>query len=121
MDQLKPPKHFPSPSIIYSLRELTIVWHLYGGRDFSGHPLQSSHSSSSVHKKHKMAATASEEQVSFHKRGGVQNGWRRKGGSGRDFDVLMEIELSRVGLVDMLVCKHLLFTCAFFVVVFFSF
>ena len=35
MDQLLRPKHFPEPVLQYTLKELTIVWHLYGGHDFS--------------------------------------------------------------------------------------
>ncbi|XP_071542076.1 autophagy-related protein 2 homolog A [Panulirus ornatus] len=34
MDQLRAPKHFPSALLKYTLQELTVVWHMYGGSDF---------------------------------------------------------------------------------------
>lgn len=46
VDQLKRPKHFPEPVIQYTLKELTIVWHLYGGHDFALLSSSSSPSSS---------------------------------------------------------------------------
>lgn len=99
IDQLKRPKHFPNSVTSYALRELTIVWHLYGGRDFSTLPTQPTSTTSSPTpnpKKHK-AYTAGDEQVAFHKRGsGSQYGWIRKGGISRDHDVLMEFELNKV-------------------------
>lgn len=33
-DFLKAPKHFPPPVLRYTLCEMTLVWHLYGGKDF---------------------------------------------------------------------------------------
>ncbi len=100
VDQLKHPKHFPDPVIIYSLRELTIVWHLYGGRDFTIPLSPPSSCSPTTMKKHKAAAATATSQdgehVAYHNRGGVRNVWKRKGGVGRDHDVLMEIELNKV-------------------------
>lgn len=34
VDQLKAPKHFPSAIMKYTLKELSVVWHIYGGSDF---------------------------------------------------------------------------------------
>ncbi|KAG7163547.1 autophagy-related protein 2 homolog A-like [Homarus americanus] len=34
VDQLRAPKHFPASSMKYTLQELTVVWHMYGGSDF---------------------------------------------------------------------------------------
>lgn len=33
-DLLKPPKHYPVPVMRYTLREMSVVWHMYGGHDF---------------------------------------------------------------------------------------
>lgn len=33
-DFLKAPKGYPSPVAKYTLREMTVVWHMYGGHDF---------------------------------------------------------------------------------------
>jgi hypothetical protein len=42
MDALKAPKHYPNPVTKYSLKEMTIVWHLYGGDDFGASPSRKS-------------------------------------------------------------------------------
>ena len=34
-DLLKSPDHFPMAESRYTLKELTFVWHMYGGSDFS--------------------------------------------------------------------------------------
>ena len=34
-DLLKSPEHFPMAESRYTLKELTFVWHMYGGSDFS--------------------------------------------------------------------------------------
>ncbi len=34
VDVLKAPKGYPTPVSKYTLREMTIVWHMYGGHDF---------------------------------------------------------------------------------------
>ena len=37
-DLLRAPAHFPVPSSRVVLQEVSLVWHLYGGRDFGPHP-----------------------------------------------------------------------------------
>ncbi|XP_049811820.1 autophagy-related protein 2 homolog A [Schistocerca nitens] len=34
-DLLKAPKHFPAAVLRYTLREMSVVWHMYGGQDFA--------------------------------------------------------------------------------------
>ena len=46
-DQLQRPKHFPEPVMQYTLKEMTLIWHLYGGRDFGPAKDHSSPSSAS--------------------------------------------------------------------------
>ncbi len=36
------PLHFPVPEIRYLVKEISVVWHLYGGKDFGGGALSSS-------------------------------------------------------------------------------
>ncbi|KAL5463584.1 hypothetical protein EMCRGX_G032495 [Ephydatia muelleri] len=43
--QLHRPKHFPEPVQTFTLKEMSVVWHMYGGRDF-GPPLRSKSSPS---------------------------------------------------------------------------
>lgn len=33
-DLLKAPRHFPAPILRYTLCEMTLIWHMYGGKDF---------------------------------------------------------------------------------------
>lgn len=33
-DLLRSPKHYPQPVLRYMLREMSLVWHMYGGSDF---------------------------------------------------------------------------------------
>lgn len=35
-DLLKAPPNFPAPVLRYTLCEMTLIWHMYGGRDFEG-------------------------------------------------------------------------------------
>uniref|UniRef100_A0A8C1RC42 Autophagy related 2B n=1 Tax=Cyprinus carpio TaxID=7962 RepID=A0A8C1RC42_CYPCA len=72
------PLHFPVPEIRYLIKEISVVWHLYGGKDFCGGALSSS--------------PARSRGCIF----GVGRGSRAGGGWGRNPDVLMEIQLSKV-------------------------
>ncbi|CAH1722364.1 unnamed protein product [Aphis gossypii] len=35
IDMLQAPKEYPMPVVKYTLREMTLIWHIYGGTDFS--------------------------------------------------------------------------------------
>ncbi|XP_025214010.1 autophagy-related protein 2 homolog A isoform X1 [Theropithecus gelada] len=86
-DLLRAPAHFPVPSTRVVLREVSLVWHLYGGRDFGPHP------------GHRARAGLSGPRGSPSRCSGPnrpQNSWRTQGGSGRQHHVLMEIQLSKV-------------------------
>lgn len=43
-DLLKAPSRFPVPESRVMLREVSVVWHLYGGRDFGPGPSGHAHS-----------------------------------------------------------------------------
>ncbi|XP_033716891.1 autophagy-related protein 2 homolog A isoform X2 [Tursiops truncatus] len=86
-DLLRAPAHFPVPSSRVVLREVSLVWHLYGGRDFGPHP------------GHRARAGLAGPRSSPSRCSGPnrpQNSWRAQGGSGRQHHVLMEIQLSKV-------------------------
>uniref|UniRef100_A0A8D0HW69 Autophagy related 2A n=1 Tax=Sphenodon punctatus TaxID=8508 RepID=A0A8D0HW69_SPHPU len=87
-DLLKAPAHFSVPESRIMLREISVVWLLYGGRDFgtSGH----SHSA----KPGLASARSSPSRSSVTNR--PQNTWRAQGGTGRIHDLLMEIQLTKV-------------------------
>ncbi|XP_006861146.1 PREDICTED: autophagy-related protein 2 homolog A [Chrysochloris asiatica] len=84
-DLLRAPAHFPVPNSRVVLREVSLVWHLYGGRDFGPHP---------SHRAKLSGPRSSPSRCSGHNR--PQNSWRKQGGSGRQHHVLMEIQLSKV-------------------------
>ncbi|XP_027712054.1 autophagy-related protein 2 homolog A isoform X1 [Vombatus ursinus] len=86
-DLLRAPAHFPVPTSRLVLREVSLVWHLYGGRDFGPHHSHRTKSSLS-------APRGSPSRCSGLNR--PQNSWRTQGGSGRQHHVLMEIQLSKV-------------------------
>uniref|UniRef100_I3MEC9 Autophagy related 2A n=1 Tax=Ictidomys tridecemlineatus TaxID=43179 RepID=I3MEC9_ICTTR len=86
-DLLRAPAHFPVPSSRVVLREVSLVWHLYGGRDFGPHP------------GHRARVGLTGPRGSPSRCSGPnrpQNSWRTQGGSGRQHQVLMEIQLSKV-------------------------
>ncbi|XP_030187884.1 autophagy-related protein 2 homolog A isoform X1 [Lynx canadensis] len=86
-DLLRAPAHFPVPSSRVVLREVSLVWHLYGGRDFGPHPGHRARGGF-------MSSRGSPSRCSGPNR--PQNSWRTQGGSGRQHHVLMEIQLSKV-------------------------
>ncbi|XP_075148411.1 autophagy-related 2 [Haematobia irritans] len=107
-DILKAPPTFPPPEFRYTLCEMTITWHLYGGNDFA--PTETTPSSGSS-KDFGSDATPSMSEAYRH---GVSNAsnqcrpqqakkpkekltWKSKGGKDRNHEVLVEIQLSKVG------------------------
>nr|XP_020020532.1 autophagy-related protein 2 homolog A isoform X3 [Castor canadensis] len=86
-DLLRAPAHFPVPSSRVVLREVSLIWHLYGGRDFGPHPGHRARVGLTGHR-------GSPSRCSGPNR--PQNSWRTQGGSGRQHQVLMEIQLSKV-------------------------
>ncbi|XP_051506271.1 autophagy-related protein 2 homolog A-like [Myxocyprinus asiaticus] len=93
-DLLRAPARFAVPQNRVVLREVSIVWHLYGGKDFGG-------KSSSAHTQHshKVRSAAPGARGSPSCSAGPsrpQNSWRWVGGSGRQHTLLMEIQLTKV-------------------------
>uniref|UniRef100_A0A8C3YSD8 Autophagy related 2B n=1 Tax=Catagonus wagneri TaxID=51154 RepID=A0A8C3YSD8_9CETA len=83
-DTSKAPLHFPIPVIRYVVKEVSLVWHLYGGKDFgTAPPTSPAKSFISPHSSPSHTPTR-------HGRNMVC------GGKGRNHDFLMEIQLSKV-------------------------
>ncbi|KAK2581702.1 hypothetical protein KPH14_002189 [Odynerus spinipes] len=119
-DLLKAPRHYPAAVLRYTLCEMTLIWHIYGGKDFE--------SSEAVSKKHVTinentlrGTTGTQGRsrsavggVGFSKVnpnevrfGSVPNSprarskeslldWQALGGHARQHDVLMELQLNKV-------------------------
>uniref|UniRef100_A0A671P343 Autophagy-related protein 2 homolog A-like n=1 Tax=Sinocyclocheilus anshuiensis TaxID=1608454 RepID=A0A671P343_9TELE len=93
-DLLRAPACFPVPQNRVVLREVSVVWHLYGGKDFGGKP-----SSAHTPHSHKVRSAAPGARGSPSRSAGPsrpQNSWRWVGGSGRQHTLLMEIQLTKV-------------------------
>ncbi|XP_076666317.1 autophagy-related 2 isoform X1 [Andrena cerasifolii] len=113
-DLLKAPRHFPAPILRYTICEMTLIWHMYGGKDFG-------RSQSSTKKHVTINDNATQErsrspwcdEVTFKMSnpnevhfGSVPNSprakikemteWQALGGPGRRHDVLMEFQLNKV-------------------------
>uniref|UniRef100_A0A8D3C911 Autophagy related 2A n=1 Tax=Scophthalmus maximus TaxID=52904 RepID=A0A8D3C911_SCOMX len=84
-DLLRAPSRFPVPQSRVVLREISVVWHLYGGKDFGGKPIGRS-VPAGVRMSPSRSVGASRPQ----------NSWRWAGGSGRQHTLLMEIQLTKV-------------------------
>ncbi|XP_043931707.1 autophagy-related protein 2 homolog A [Protopterus annectens] len=91
-DLLKAPVRFPMPETRIMLREISVVWHLYGGKDFGVTRSSSAHSPRI--RSGSASARSSPSRTSVTNR--PQNTWRTQGGTGRVHDILMEIQLTKV-------------------------
>lgn len=102
-DLLKPPKDYPTPIFRYTLCEMSIIWHMYGGNDFK------------VPEKANQKKTVNFSDVQFNdvvSYSNLQKGqvnfqsladkkknnmpWLVRGGVNRNHDVLMEFQLNKV-------------------------
>uniref|UniRef100_A0A8D0D414 Autophagy related 2A n=1 Tax=Sander lucioperca TaxID=283035 RepID=A0A8D0D414_SANLU len=93
-DLLRAPSRFPVPQSRVVLREISVVWHLYGGKDFGSKPM-------SIHAQHTNRGRSVPAGVRGSPSRSVapsrpQNSWRWAGGSGRQHALLMEIQLTKV-------------------------
>ncbi|XP_061156845.1 autophagy-related protein 2 homolog B isoform X1 [Syngnathus typhle] len=80
--------NFPIPEVRYLIKEISIVWHLYGGKDFGRVTFTASPARSRGTTPHSSPSQTPVRQARISGRTG--------GGKGRNPDVLMEIQLSKV-------------------------
>uniref|UniRef100_A0A8C9ZHY2 Autophagy related 2A n=1 Tax=Sander lucioperca TaxID=283035 RepID=A0A8C9ZHY2_SANLU len=88
-DLLRAPSRFPVPQSRVVLREISVVWHLYGGKDFGSKPIGRSVPAGVRGSPSRSVAPSR-----------PQNSWRWAGGSGRQHALLMEIQLTKVSGQD---------------------
>ncbi|XP_030595462.1 LOW QUALITY PROTEIN: autophagy-related protein 2 homolog A [Archocentrus centrarchus] len=93
-DLLRAPSRFPVPQSRVVLREISVVWHLYGGKDFGGKPMSLHAQSASRGRSVSAGLRGSPARSAPSAR--PQNSWRWAGGSGRQHSLLMEIQLTKV-------------------------
>ncbi|XP_047441149.1 autophagy-related protein 2 homolog A [Mugil cephalus] len=93
-DLLRAPSRFPVPQSRVVLREISVVWHLYGGKDFGGKPMSIHAQNASRGRSVPAGVRGSPSRSVGSSR--PQNSWRWAGGSGRQHTLLMEIQLTKV-------------------------
>ncbi|KAM4664267.1 autophagy-related protein 2 homolog B isoform 2-T2 [Discoglossus pictus] len=85
LDTSKAPLNYPVPIIRYVVKEVSLVWHLYGGKDFGSTLLPSSPAKNYMSPHSSPSTTPIRQGSNFV-----------RGGRGRNQDLLMEIQLSKV-------------------------
>uniref|UniRef100_A0A8C8INS2 Autophagy related 2A n=1 Tax=Oncorhynchus tshawytscha TaxID=74940 RepID=A0A8C8INS2_ONCTS len=93
-DLLRAPSHFPVPQSRVVLREVSVVWHLYGGRDFGGKAMSTHTQHGNRGRSAPSGMRGSPSRSAAPSR--PQNSWRWAGGGGRQHNLLMEIQLTKV-------------------------
>lgn len=97
MDQLHRPRSFPDPQTQYTLKEMTLVWHLYGGRDFSVPPAAETVRGRRGPERERQSKDRTSLRCWSGKNMGLHGtSWKSGGGAGRDHTVLVEVELDKV-------------------------
>ncbi|XP_043255081.1 autophagy-related protein 2 homolog A [Colletes gigas] len=99
-DLLKAPRHFPVPVSRYTLCEMTLIWHMYGGRDFES---SSTNNEYVVVNDNKTRAKTTNQKTdrspwfegTFSSPKDT-NEWKAYGGHNRRRDVLIELQLNKV-------------------------
>uniref|UniRef100_A0A669CNR2 Autophagy related 2A n=1 Tax=Oreochromis niloticus TaxID=8128 RepID=A0A669CNR2_ORENI len=93
-DLLRAPSRFPVPQSRVVLREISVVWHLYGGKDFGGRPMSLHAQNANRGRSVPAGVRGSPSRSAPSSR--PQNSWRSAGGIGRQHSLLMEIQLTKV-------------------------
>uniref|UniRef100_T1PF62 Autophagy-related protein 2 n=1 Tax=Musca domestica TaxID=7370 RepID=T1PF62_MUSDO len=104
-DILKAPPTFPQADLRYTLCEMTVTWHLYGGHDFaqtlggiantSTAPAETAPMSEAY--RHGVSNASNQCRPQSTKKPKEKLTWKSKGGENRNHEVLVEIQLSKVG------------------------
>ncbi|XP_022099406.1 autophagy-related protein 2 homolog B-like isoform X2 [Acanthaster planci] len=105
-DQLNAPAHFPTAVMKYTLQEMTVVWHIYGGNDFGPAsprklsvpdvPSSSPARPSTPDRSRTMPSNTSSPASRKTKERQQQLSWYERGGPGRDHSTLMELQMNKV-------------------------
>lgn len=98
-DPLKTPKNFPTPTRKYTLCEMSIVWHMYGGNDFGPLDKEKKKTVNFSDMKLKDSVTFSslqKDKVVIESEKIRKKSWLSKGGPNRDHNTLMELQLNKI-------------------------
>ena len=96
MDQLRRPTSYPTPLTQYTLKEITVVWHLYGGQDFS--PVEGEGEGEGRRGRRREEKRRTTLRCWRGRKDTTLwgNTWKSGGGVARDHSVLVEVELDKV-------------------------
>ncbi|KAF5283909.1 hypothetical protein FQA39_LY04729 [Lamprigera yunnana] len=99
-DLLKPPKNYPTPIMRYTLCEMSVIWHMYGGSDFKAFDKSKQKKTvnfSGLRDGVCYSNTQSGEIIftNLEKKKPLLS-WKVEGGANRDHDTLMELQLNKV-------------------------
>ncbi|CAB4005705.1 autophagy-related 2 homolog B isoform X1 [Paramuricea clavata] len=105
VDQLKPPSNYPTPLLVYTVKEMSILWLIYGGSDFQ----------TNKHNRRSERKFWAENGRTFHEDDDVDDdpvvignhgnkkrssstkvNWKTNGGESRDINTLVEVQLNKV-------------------------
>lgn len=98
-DPLATPKNFPVPTTKYTLREMSVVWHMYGGNDFGNDKLLDKKKNvnfSDLASKDNASHSDQNKKNDEVESGRKKKPWWVQGGVNRNQDVRMEIQLSKI-------------------------
>ncbi|XP_063919299.1 autophagy-related protein 2 homolog B isoform X2 [Zophobas morio] len=97
-DPLKTPKNFPTPTRKYTLCEMSVVWHMYGGNDFG--PVEKEKKKtvnfSDMKLKDSVSFSNLQKEVVIDSEKVKKKSWLTKGGPNRNHNVLMELQLNKI-------------------------
>ncbi|XP_058807955.1 autophagy-related protein 2 homolog B isoform X2 [Phymastichus coffea] len=107
-DLLKPPKNFPNAVMRYRLREATLVWHMYGGKDFAESQYQWPSCTKVRHVVYFENDPDKRQEATYKTLPdpSSKRSWQELGGPGRRLDVLMELQLNKVRFLHEIYPEH---------------
>ena len=105
MNQLLRPHTFPSPQSQHTLKEMTIICHLYGGKDFILEDTVTGGRRNNGKSFAREPFSVTSWRQPQHKHGLHLQGrsWKLGGGLERDHSVLVEVELDKVTVLEIII------------------
>lgn len=100
-DLLRTPAQFPMPDRRYTLCEMTLTWHLYGGQDFSdsisltGDPVIPKTPMSDTYR-HGVSYSNESNRLQQEKKPKEKLTWKSIGGINRNHEILVEMQFTKV-------------------------
>ncbi|XP_028410274.1 autophagy-related protein 2 homolog B-like [Dendronephthya gigantea] len=110
VDQLKPPSNFPTPLFCYTIKEMSVIWQLFGGSDF-----EARRNNKRRTRNNQYGQNTTDNDREYHEDDNVDDdpvvignhgnrkrssstriNWKTNGGESRDLNTLVEVQLNKV-------------------------